>query len=144
MKCWICEKEETNPDIRINIDSLIWVVCNYFDNVETLSKEAKKKPYYKRSVSEQAFINNYSAICDAGSREISTICEILDIDWKRLYTIARFARKWEQKRNWKYCFPAQDNAKKIIEWLTAKDEPFDSNINYINYKINQKAAKQVA
>lgn len=140
MKCFICKKEEANPDVNINIDSLIWVARNYFDNVETLSKKVKEKPYYKKTEAEQTFIKHYSTIQDAGNREISNICEILGIDWQKLYTIARLARKWEQKQNWQRCFPANEHKQLIIKYLIPTDPFIGPEINYINYKINKKSA----
>jgi hypothetical protein len=66
----------------------------------------------------------------------------MGLDQKRLETIARLARKWEQKRKWQYCFPAQGNAKKIMEWLTQPKTNYGSEkLSWIHQRINNKAEK---
>jgi hypothetical protein len=141
MKCWTCGKEESNADLKINVDRLIGVAQEHFDNEETLNKKAKEKPWYKRSEAEQAYLKHYSTLQDAGNRQISNICEILGIDWQKLYTIARIARKWERKRKWQYCFPVEEHKQKIMEYFIAVDPFKGPNINYIHWNINKKAEK---
>jgi len=144
MKCWICGKEETNSDVKINVDSLIWAVRNHFDNVQNYAVESKKTLWYKRTAEQQMNIIRRERDERGSQNEVSNLASILGTDWQRLYTLARLARKWEQKRKWQYCFPAKDNAKKILEWLTAEVRSYAKEIDYINHKINQKAAKQKA
>jgi hypothetical protein len=143
MKCWICGKEEDNVEVKINVERLIGAVQEHFQNVMAL-KMACKKPYWKWTPEERDTYNRHERDERGSNNAVGDLAAILGTDWQRLFTIARLARKWEQKRNWQYCFPAQDNAKKIIEWLTATDKSFDSNINYIHYKINKAATKKAA
>ena len=136
MKCWICKKEENNVDVKINVDRLIGAVREQFEREQSYAM-ACKKPYWKWTPDEKETYTRCDRERYAGNNGISDLAAILGTDWQRLYTIARLARKWEQKRKWQYCFPAQDNAKKILEWLTALDKSFTSDINYIHWKINK-------
>jgi hypothetical protein len=136
MKCWICGKEETNADVKINIERLIGVVQESFDNEQSYRLECKKKSYWQRTQAEKDMVVWHERNCYNSVNAVGDLAAILSVESNKLYMLARIARKWEQKRKWQYCFPAQDNAKKIIEWLTAQGKSFGSNINYINWKIN--------
>jgi hypothetical protein len=143
MKCWICGKEESNPDVKINVERLIDTVRNHFENVYAL-KMACKKPYWRWTPEEKETYIRRERDEHGSGNSVSDLAAILGIDCQKLYTIARLARKWEQKRKWQYCFPGQDNAKKILEWLTTSVDCVESNIDYINYKINKKQSDKKA
>jgi hypothetical protein len=137
MKCWICGKEETNVDVKINVERLIGAVQEHFEHEQDY-KMACKKPYWKWTPEEKETYIRRDRDLQGSMRAINDLCVIIGIDCNKLYTIARLARKWEQKRKWQYCFPVRDCEKKIVEYLTDPDKSFDSNINYIHYKINKK------
>jgi hypothetical protein len=127
MECWICGKEESNADVKINMERLIGAVQEAFDNEQAYRLCFVSKKWYEM---------------DGSSNEIYDLCGILGIDCNKLYTLARLARKWEQKRKWQYCFPAQSNAKKILEWLTQPETNYGSeNLSWIHHRINIKAEK---
>lgn len=144
MKCWNCDKEETNSDVKINVEQLIWTVQCYFRDEQSYKQVCKEKPYWKRTQEEHDTVQYYEKNRDSSDRAVNILVSVLGLDCNKLYVIARLARKWEQKSNWENCFPAQDNAKKIIDWLTSQDKSFESEIGYINYKINKKAVKTAA
>jgi hypothetical protein len=141
MKCFACGKENDNMSLNINVDRLIGVVQESFDNEASYRLECKKKPYWRRSLEEKENVMWHERNCHNSSSAVGDLAAILNIDGEKLNAIARLARKWEQKRKWQYCFPAQNNAKKIIEWLTAPDKSFTSEINYIHWKINKSGEK---
>lgn len=143
MKCGICGKEESNTDLKINIERLIGTVQEQFEREQSYSM-ACKKPYYKWTPEEKETYIRCDRERYTGNNGISDLCAILNLDWKKLDTIARLARKWEQKRKWQYCFPAQEHAKQIMEYIVKKDPFSGTEIDYIHYKINKAAAKKAA
>jgi hypothetical protein len=145
MKCWTCGKEESNMDLKINVDRLIWATRNHFEtetDYHTTGKKLALKPYWKWTKEEGETYIRREREQSCRWDEISDICGILNIDYKKLYTIARLARKWEQKRKWQYCFPTQEQEQRILQYLLVKADPFTGpNINYIHWNINNKAEK---
>lgn len=130
--------------MKINVERLIGAVQESFDSERDYRLECKKKDWWKRTTDEQMNVLRYERDHYNKSNEVSDLCTILGMDWRKLNTIARLARKWEQKRKWQLCFPAQDHEKKIMEYLTAEDKSFTSEINYIYYKINKTIEKKAA
>ena len=127
--------------MNINIDYLLSTVQNHFNEVQSYMSIVKNKGkwFSLSKIEQQYYYRNYHN----SSVAISDLCAILNVDIDRLYKISRLTRKWEESRNWEKCFPASHNAGKIIRYLTEKDKSFDSDINYIHYKIN-KSVKNVA
>jgi hypothetical protein len=126
--------------MRINIEKLIGVAQEHFYDIESYAKKGKEKPYWKRTASETNDMTRLGTRQDASNQEVSDICAILSIDWRKLFTIARLSRKWEQKHNWEKCFPVQEHEKKIIEYLTHDENPRTER-EYVHWNINRKAAK---
>jgi hypothetical protein len=141
MKCWRCEKEESNADVKINVERLISAAQEQFGREQSYAM-ACKKPCYKWSPEEKETYTRCDRERYVGSNGISDLCAVLTLDWRKLGTIARLARKWEQKRKWQYCFPAQENAKRILEWLAQPETNFGSEeLSWIHQRINNKAEK---
>jgi len=142
MECWICGKEESNADVKINMERLIGAVQEAFDNEQAYRLCFVTKKWYEMDEKERTHANWCERNQHGSSNEIYDLCGILGIDCNKLYTLARLARKWEQKRKWQYCFPAQDNAKKILKWLTQPETNYGSeNLSWIHHRINNKAEK---
>lgn len=127
--------------MKINIERLIGVVQESFDNNQSYRLECQKKPYWRRTQAEKDSVAWHERNQHGSSNEVRDLCEILNIDINNLYTIARLARKWDQKRKWQKCFPAQDHEQQILKYFE-KYEPFTGPyINYIQWNINKKAEK---
>jgi hypothetical protein len=130
--------------MKINIERLIGVVQEHFDNEQSYRLECKKKDWFMRTQKEKDAVNWHERNQHGASNEVSDICAILNISIDNLYAIARLARKWEKKHNWQYCFPAESHQEAILKYLTPA-EPFSGPyINYINWNINHKAEKKAA
>jgi hypothetical protein len=143
MKCWICGKEENNADIKINIGRLIGAVQEAFDNEQAYRLCFVAKKWYQMDEQEREHANWRERNEHGSNNEVSDLCEILGIDCSKLYAITRLVRKWEQKRSWERCFPAEENSQKILNYLSKdKNDPFAGpHINYVNWDINNKAEK---
>jgi hypothetical protein len=128
--------------MNVDVNMLIGVVREAFDEVESYYKKAKNhQKWYSMSAHEKTYYErNYQHAED----EISNLCRILRADISRLYTISRLARKWEKKRNWQLCFPAEELAGKILDYIAKDDDRHWSGpyVNYIHWNINQKARKE--
>lgn len=99
----------------INVDALINTIRDGFYENETYMKDAKnRKKWYSMSDHERTWRERNATHAD---RQLSNICDILRADWRRLQTIARLTRKWEEKRNWQLCFPAEAHAEKILAYI---------------------------
>jgi len=126
--------------MKINLERLISAVQEHFDNEQSYRLECKKKDWWKRTQEEKNSVMWHERNLHGSSNEVSDLCAILNIDWQKLYTIARLARKWEQKHNWQYCFPAQEHEQRIIEYLAKSEYPMTEK-EYVHWNINRKAEK---
>lgn len=127
--------------MKINLERLIGVVQESFDNTSSYRLCFVNKKWYQMDEKERAHANWCERNEHGSSNEMYDLCRILDIDCNRLYTIARLARRWEQKHNWERCFPVQDHKEQILKYLASDSKGFAAEIDYINYKINNKAKK---
>lgn len=133
--------------MKINIECLIGVVQESFDNDQSYRFECRKKDYWKRTQAEKDSIAWHERNAHNSNSQVYDLCTILGIDMSRLYTIARIARKWEQKHNWEKCFPTDTMHDKILAYLMADNEWSWWDKNWVNTNINrraEKAAKKVA
>lgn len=130
--------------MNINVERLIGVAQEALDADRDYRLECRKKPQWKRTQEEERSVfyrereNHYT------NNAVSDLCAILNIDWRKLYVIARLARKWEQKHDWQRCFPVQANEQKILDYLQKDDDkPWSwPNIQYIHWKINTGAYRK--
>jgi hypothetical protein len=130
--------------MEINVEMLINTVQNHFDNEAAYIIESKKKLYWKRAQQEKDNIIWHERNRQGTSNEITDLCAILNLDCEKLYTIARLARKWEKKHKWERCYPANKHKEQILQYLDKADKSFDTEINYIHWKINKHAVKKAA
>lgn len=98
--------------MKINVDYLINTVHNHFSTVADYRMAAKKWRSLPEATREYYYRNK-----NCSDEAIYDLCKILGINYSKLYTIARLARKWEQKRNWEQCFPSDTMADKILSYL---------------------------
>ena len=127
--------------MKINLERLIGAVQESFDNASSYRLCFVNKKWYQMDEKERAHANWCERNEHGSNNEVNDLCAILNIDCNRLYSIARLARRWEEKHNWGYCFPVQDHEEQILKYLAADDYGFAAEIDYINYKINNKAKK---
>lgn len=130
--------------MKINIDRLIGVVQEHFDNEQSYILECKKKEWFRRTQTEKDAVNWHERNQHGTSNEVTDICAILNISTDKLYTMARLARKWEKKHNWELCFPAEPHKEAILRYLLPADPFAGPYINYVNWNINYKAEKKAA
>jgi len=124
------------------MERLIGAVQEAFDNEKDYRLCFVAKKWYQMDEKERAHANWCERNEHGSNNEIYDLCAILGIDCNKLYTLARLARKWEQKRKWQYCFPAQDNAKKILGWLIQPETNYGGEeLSWIHQRINNKAEK---
>jgi len=141
MKCWICGKEESNADVKIDVDRLLWMVRNYFDTYQAY-KMVCKKPSWRWTQSEKETYIKRDREEYCGRNAIDEVAAILSLDSSKLFNMARIARKWEQKRNWQYSFPTNEASKIILEYLKKDNDSLRfSSIEYVHYQINRRAEK---
>jgi hypothetical protein len=141
MKCVYCGKQEEYTEVKVNVERLLGMVQEAFDSTQDY-KMACKKPSWKWTASEEKDYIRHDREHTCHWNAVGDLTQIMGLDQKRLETIARLARKWEQKRKWQYCFPAQGNAKKIMEWLTQPKTNYGSEkLSWIHQRINNKAEK---
>lgn len=129
--------------MKINLERLIDVVQKSFDNTSDYRLCFVAKKWYQMNEKEQVHANWCERNEYGSSNEVSDLCAILNIDCNRLYTIARLARKWEQKQNWLHCFPAAENEERILKYLE-KDPYINYDIHWIHNMINNKAKRKAA
>jgi hypothetical protein len=139
----VANKNEGVLKMNINLERLIGAVQEQFEREQNYAM-ACKKPYYKWTPEEKETYIRCDRERYTGNNGISDICTILNLNWKKLDTIARLARKWEQKHDWQKCFPVQEHEKQIMQYIIKSDPFAGSNIEYIHYKINKKAEKKAA
>lgn len=130
--------------MKINIERLIGAVQEAFDNEQAYQLCFVTKKWYEMDETERAHANWCERNQHGSTNEMYDLCAILNIDSSKLYTIARLARKWEQKRKWELCFPAESHKEAIIKYLTLVDSFAGPYISYVNWNINHKAEKKAA
>lgn len=122
--------------MKINIECLIGVIQAHFDNERDYRLECKKKDWYKRTEEEEENYIRHERNQHGSSNEVCDLCSILNIDIRKLYSIARAVLKWEKKHNWQRCFPYQNHERQIIKYLSKENEFPISEIEYLHRKIN--------
>ncbi|MGE4283870.1 MAG: hypothetical protein AB7G87_09140 [Clostridia bacterium] len=128
--------------MKINIELLIGAVQEHFDNERSYRLECKKTDWWKRTIEERLNCMWHERNLHGSSNELNDLCTILTIDYCRLYTVARLARKWEQKRNWDKCFPAQAHEQQIVKYLSEVSKYPQTEVAYLHWKINEKAMEK--
>lgn len=96
----------------VNVDALIDVIRNGFDDIALYHLHAKE--WNSMSDHEKTW---YERNAQHGCYKINDFCDVLRVDCRKLQTIARLARKWEEKHNWQLCFPTEDHAEKILAYI---------------------------
>jgi HrpA-like RNA helicase len=127
--------------MKINIERLIGAAQEAFDNEQAYRLCFVSKKWYQMNEKERAHANWCERNQHGSSNEIMDICAILNISVDKLYTIARLARKWEQKRNWEKCFPVQEHEQKILDYLTTDNKYPQTERECLHWNINRKAEK---
>lgn len=97
---------------NINVEQLIGTVRDRFYDIELC--ESKPNGYFNEGRNDYRY---YERGETHGYSYIRDICQVLNVDQSNLFSIARAARKWEQRRNWEFCFPANEHAKQIMKYL---------------------------
>lgn len=93
-------------NLEVNVDQLINRVKDHLNNIENYYKDpgvySERGEYF-------------------GRKFIEELAEIMNLDERRIYSIARASRKWEKRHNWNRCFPTEEHAEQIMKYLQ-KDE----------------------
>ncbi len=130
--------------LEIKVEAIISAVQEHFDNENSYMTECKKKEWWRRNQPEKDSVTWHERNRKGSEYSVWHICNIFNIDMSKLYTIARMARKWEEKNDWQKCFPAEEHAEQIMKYIVKTDTFPNTEIGYINWKINEKNAKKVA
>jgi hypothetical protein len=103
--------------MKINVERLISVVQEFFDNYESYEKYCKI-PYSKRDESWKSDYRYYERNYEVRNYCLSDLCEILNFDRTRLECIAKLVRRWESRHGWQKCFPIKEHGDKIISYIS--------------------------
>ena len=106
--------------MKINLDKLFWAVMEALEDYNQYRQHYGKKKHFQMTREEQERGIWLNKVSDKSDKAVATLCDVLGIDYKKLNTLARMVKKWEEKRNWQLCFPFDKSEKQIIEYLTAK------------------------
>ena len=102
--------------VKINVEKLIDMVQEYFDEYGAYSNYCKV-PYSKHDEKWNSEYRYYERNFQVRDYCITDICVMLNVNRTRLECVARLARKWEAKHNWLRCFPVEDHAGKILNFI---------------------------
>lgn len=97
----------------VDVDALVGMVREQFYDVESYEKACKNpKGHDVDWLCRTQEVRGYT---------LADMCKTLGIDQDKLCSIARAARKWEQIRNWERCFPVDENAEQIWNYIKAAE-----------------------
>lgn len=103
--------------MKINLETLISSVQERFYDMESYYHKYNGDSCYPKK--DLASYHYHERAAHYGENFIFDVCQILNIDLSRLYSLARAARKWEERRNWQRSFPAEEHAEQILRYLQA-------------------------
>lgn len=101
---------------NINVEQLIVTVQERFYDIELFGNKPKGYFNHERNYREYHY---YERGMQHGYNYIRDISQVLNIDSARLFSIARAARKGEERHNWELHFPANDHTEQIMKYLQA-------------------------
>lgn len=101
--------------LEIKVEAIISAVQEHFDNENSYMTEFKKKEWWRRNQTEKDSATWHERNRQGSQYSVWHICNIFNLDIAKLYTIARMARKWEEKSDWQKCFPAEEHAEQDNE-----------------------------
>ena len=106
--------------MKISVEKLVWAAIEALDDYNQSRQHYGKKKHFQMTEEEQKRGEWLCKNVDKSDKAVGTLCDVLGINYKKLNTIARMVKKWEEKRNWELCFPFDKCEKQIIEYLTAE------------------------
>lgn len=104
-----------NVEIKamVDVESLIGMVQEQFYDVACYEKACKNPDGHE--------VDWLYRTQEVRGWVLADMCKTMGIDQVKLCSVARAVQKWEQVRNWSRCFPVNENAERIWNYIRAAE-----------------------